>query len=125
MAELTAQTVGRYLNDLAHGHNSDRLKPAFQNYPATGENVFLRMNNELGDAYWVWHSYQDGDAALTHLESVMDICHERLSSAYKSKYDQSVAFFQGSVSRAGTPPQAQGQHAHLQNLLVRVTACLH
>ena len=123
MVVLTTQTVEEYLNDLAHGHNSDRLKPAFQNYPATGENVFLRMNNVLGDAYREWHFYQDGDATLTLLESVRDICHERLSDDYKSKYDQLVAFFLGSVSRAGTPPQAQD--AHLQNLLVRVTACLH
>jgi hypothetical protein len=116
MAGLTEQTVGGYLNDLAHGHNSERLKPEFQNYPATGDNVFLRMNNELGDAYREWHFNHNGNEALSHLENVRDICHERLSSDYKSKYDQSVAFFQRSVSRAGTPPQ--GQHAHLQNLLV-------
>ena len=123
MAGLTAQTVEEYLEDLAHAPNFDRLKPAFQNYPATGENVFLRMNNELGDAYREFHYHQNGNAALSHLESVRDICHERLSDDYKSKYDQLVAFFLGSVSRAGTPPQAQD--AHLQNLLVRVTACLH
>ena len=121
MQAPTEWTIERYLNDLAYENNCYRLKSQFQGSVYTQQDAFVIANNQLRGAYLVWHLYRDAVAALTHLEHARDICIERLSHAYLSKYTSSVSYFEGILSRSGTPVQ---QNVHMQNLLLRVTACL-
>ena len=116
------QTIERYLNDLAYEDNYYRLKSQFQGSVYTQQDAFVIANNQLRGAHIVWLHHRDAVAALTHLEHARDICIERLSRAYLSKYTSSVSYFQGILSRSGTPEVHRD--VHMQNLLLRVAACL-
>ena len=121
MQAPTAQTIERYLNDLAFTGNYYRLKAEFQGSVYTQQDAFWIAANHLRGAYFEWQRDRDAARALTRLEYARAICSERLSRAYLSKYTASVSYFQGILSRSGTPVQ---QNVHMQNLLLRVTACL-
>ncbi len=71
----------------------------------------------------MWAQDHDAEAALTRLGMVSVICNKRLTPAYLEKYNTVVSYFQGMMSRSGTP--VHGQDAHMRNLLLRVTTCLH
>ena len=122
MQSPTAQTIDRYLHDLAFTHNNERLKREFIDVEHTREYVFISMENDLNGAYIMWHQDRDAVAASIHLENARAICEERLYHDYLQKYNACVSYFEGMLSRSGTPVH---QDAHMQNLMLRVTACLH
>ncbi len=109
----TAQTIDRYLADLAFQVNSIRLKSMFRD---TRDNVTIHMDNELMFAYNAWHHNRDAWMALGHLESVQATCLERLSPVYRSKYNTCLTLLRGELSREPTPDLDQ-QDAHIPALL--------
>ena len=121
MQAPTAQTIERYLHDLAYSYNYERLKREFIGFTHTQQDAFRDAAWDLNGAYLSWHQNHDAVAALTHLEKARAICTERLYRDYLRKYNAAVSFFEGMLSRSGTPVQ---QNVHMQNLLLRVTACL-
>ena len=121
MQSPTAQTIDRYLHDLAFTHNNERLKREFMDVEHTQEYAFISAANDLNGAYIMWYQDIDAVAASTHLENARVICTERLHHDYLQKYNAAVSYFEGILSRSGTPVQ---QNVHMQNLLLRVTACL-
>ena len=121
MQAPTEQTIERYLHDLAYSYNYERLKREFIDFEHTQQDAFRSAVTHLRGAHLVWYHERDAVAALTRLEHARDICIERLSREYLSKYTSSVSYFEGILSRSGTPVQ---QNVHMQNLLLRVTACL-
>ena len=121
MQAPTEQTIERYLHDLAYSYNYERLKREFIEFTYTQEPAFRNAAWDLNGAYLSWHQQRDAVAALTHLEKARAICTERLYRDYLRKYNAAVSFFEGMLSRSGTPVQ---QNVHMQNLLLRVTACL-
>ena len=121
MQALTAEAIERYLNDLAFTGNYYRLKAEFQGSVYTQEDAFCIADNHLKGAYFEWQQDRDAAAALTRLGYARAICTERLYRDYLRKYNAAVSFFEGMLSSSGTPVQ---QNVHMQNLLLRVTACL-
>jgi len=73
----------------------------------------------------MWHQRNDADATLTHLQKAKVMCNQGLSRNYLSKYNTVLEYFEALASRAGTPVHVQEQGARMQNLLLRMTACLH
>ena len=118
---LTEQTIERYLHDLAFTGNYYRLKAEFQGSAYTQQDAFRIAANHLRGAYFQWQRNRDAAAALTRLGYARAICTERLYRDYLRKYNAAVSYFEGILSRSGTPVQ---QNVHMQNLLLRVTACL-
>ena len=121
MQTPTAQTIARYLHDLAFTHNHERLKREFMDDKHTQEDAFISADYDLNGAYIKWHQDRDAVAASNHLENARAICEERLYHDYLQKYNACVSYFEGMLSRSGTPVH---QDAHMQNLILRVTACL-
>ena len=122
MEESTAQTIVQYLHDLAYGFDWLRIKREFNITKYMQEEAFIFADDYLRGAYLMWHQDHDAEAALTYLENARVICNERLTPAYLLKYNTVVSYFKASLSRSGTPVH---QEAHMQNLILRVTACLH
>ena len=123
MPAPTAQTIEQYLHDLAYGFPWLKIKPEFNIQKYMQEEAFIFADGDLRGAYLMWHQDNDAEAALTCLENASAICNQRLTDAYKLKYDTVVSYFEGMMSGSGTPVHGQG--AHMRNLLLRVTACLH
>jgi len=123
----TAQDIEQNLYDLAFDHFYERLEGEFTDWDTIREQAFQNMENCLTAAYHQWADHRDALGALNSLESVKVICNQRLRPAYLSKYNESVSFLTAESSRAGTPVHSPvyGQGAHMRNLLLRVTACLH
>ena len=122
MEEPTAQTIEQYLHDLAFDLNSKRIKPQFRGSNHIHSEAFIFADDDLRGAYFACSQDHDAEAALTRLLKASAICNERLTPAYLLKYNTVVSYFKANASRAGTPVH---QDAHMQNLLLRVTACLH
>ena len=122
MQAPTPQTIERYLHDLAYDENWERLKREFINIRYINEDAFHCASWELNGAYLMWHQDRDAVAVSSHLENARAICEERLCHTYLQKYNACVSYFEGMLSRSGTPVH---QEAHMQNLILRVTACLH
>ncbi len=95
-------TALAYLHALAYDDNVLRLQARFRSYPSTGDNAFLRMNNELSFAY-LELSHGDAQAALAHLESVRDICSQRLSDDYRQKRARCVVLLRGLTDTRAAP----------------------
>ena len=119
----TAQDIEQNLFDLAFDHFYERLKGEFTDWDTVREEAFQRADDCLTAAYYQWADHHNALGALTYLENASVICNERLRPAYLLKYNESVSFLTRETSRAGTPVHGQG--AHMRNLLLRVTACLH
>ena len=122
MQALTAEAIERYLHDLAYAPNYYRLKREFIDSKYTQQEAFLNAANHLRGAYLQWFHYRDAVAALTHLEDARAICSERLYYGHLQMYNTAVPYFEGILSRSGTPEVHRD--VHMQNLLLRVTACL-
>ena len=122
MQSPTAQTIDRYLHDLAYTSNWDRLKREFIDFEHTHEDAFISAGYDLNGAYISWHQDRDAVAASIDLENARAICEERLYHDYLQKYNTCVSYFEEMLSRSGTPVH---QDAHMQNIMLRVTACLH
>ena len=122
MQAPTEQTIEQDLHDLAYGFDWLRIKHEFNNWNRMNEEAFICACDDLRGAYFMWSQDHDAEAALTRLEHASAVCNERLTPAYLLKYNTVVSYFQGMMSRSGTPVH---QDAHMQNLLLRVTACLH
>jgi hypothetical protein len=116
------ETILGHLNDLAFQHNYTRLKEQFRDYPATGDVNFMRMNRELSFAYWELSVNRNANAALLHLESVEDVCRERLSDDYRAKYARCrVLLRQLTSTRPSTAPAgARGDMDNLEHLLAKL-----
>jgi hypothetical protein len=116
------ETILNHLNDLAFQHNYTRLKKQFRDYPATGDVNFMRMNKELSFAYWELSVNRNANAALLHLESVGDVCRERLSDGYRAKYARCKVLLRGLTStRPSTAPaDARGDMDNLEHLLAKL-----
>ena len=123
MQAPTAQTIEQYLHDLAFDLDWKRIKPEFSGSNHMYSEAFIFAGDHLRGAYFMWSQDHDAEAALTRLEKASVICNERLTPAYLLKYNTVVSYFEGMMSRSGTP--VHGQDAHMRNLLLRVTACLH
>ena len=121
MEDPTAQTIEGYMHDLAYDDIVDRIKNEF--WDKLSEEAFKSAEDHLTTAYIQWAHHQNALVALTHLQNASVICNQRLQPAYLSKYNESVSYLTAETSRAGTP--VHGQNAHMRNLLLRVTACLH
>ena len=122
MQAPTAQTIEQYLHDLAFDLDWKRIKHEFCASNYIYSEAFIFACDHLRGAYFMWSQDQDAEAALTRLGKASAICNERLTPAYLLKYNTVVSYFEAMMSRAGTPVH---QDAHMQNLLLRVTACLH
>ena len=122
MEEPTAQTIVQYLHDLAYGFPWLKIKSEFNIAKYMQEEAFIFADDYLRGAYLMWHQDHDAETALTYLENARVICNERLTSEYLFKYNTVVSYFKAGLSRSGTPVH---QDAHMQNLLLRVTACLY
>jgi cobalamin-dependent methionine synthase I len=122
MPAPTAQTIEQYLHDLAFGFPWLKIKPEFRKQKYMQEEAFIFADGDLRGAYLMWHQDNDAEAALTCLENASAICNQRLTRAYLLKYNTVVSYFEANASGAGTPVH---QDAHMRNLLLRVTACLH
>jgi hypothetical protein len=122
MQAPTEQTIEQYLHDLAYGYDWLKIKPEFNIVQYMQEEAFRAADNHLRRAYLMWHQDSDAEAALTYLVNASAICNERLTRAYLLKYNTVVSYFKGRLSRSGTP--VHDQDAHMQNILLRVTACL-
>ena len=125
MEAPTAQTIEQYLYDLAFDEIYDRIKNEFNDWDHIHSEAFMFVDDQLTAAYIQWAEHQNALGALTYLESASVICNERLRPAYLLKYNDSVSFLTAESSRASTPVHVAGQGAHMRNLLLRVTACLH
>ena len=123
MQAPTPQTIERYLHELAYASNWDRLKREFIDFEHTQEDAFLSAANNLNGAYLSWFQDRDTGAASLHLENARVICEERLYHNYLQKYNAAVSYFEGMLSRSGTP--VHYQDARMQKLILRITACLH
>ena len=121
MQAPTAQTIERYLHDLAFDQPHQRLKREFMDRTYTQQDAFIIADNQLRGAYFDWRDFRNAIATLTQLENAKDICEERLYSEYLSKYNIVVSYLKGRLSRSGTPVQDQG--AHLHQLLLRCRRC--
>jgi hypothetical protein len=117
MEATTEQPIERHLHDLAYGFPWLKIKPEFSNSNHMHEEAFEAMGHNLRGAYLWWHQNSNAEAALTYLEKSKDICNERLTPEYLSKYNTVVSYFEGMISRSGTPVH---QGAHMRNLLLRV-----
>ena len=120
---MQEQIIEQYLHDLAYGYDWLKIKPEFNIVNHMQEEAFRAADNHLRGAYLMWHQDSNAEAALTCLENASAICNERLTPAYLLKYNTVVSYFRGRLSRSGTPVHDQG--AHMRNLLLRVTTCLH
>jgi hypothetical protein len=123
------ETILDYLNVLAFQHNYARLNEQFRDYPATGDVNFMRMNRELSFAYWEWSVSRNANAALLHLESVGDICRERLSDEYRAKYARCRLLLRRLTSTTPTTPStapadARGDMDNLEHLLAKLGAVI-
>jgi hypothetical protein len=123
MEAPTAQTIEQYLYDLAFDEIYDRIKNEFNDWDHIHSEAFMRADDHLTAAYNQWAQDHNALGALTYLENVSVICNERLQPAYLSKYNDSVSYLTAETSRSSTPVHVQA--AHMRNLLLRVTACLH
>ncbi len=123
----TAQDIVQNLYELSFDEVYDRIKDDFCDYQTIRSVAFQNVETCLINAYDRWVNHHDALGALTYLERVKDICNERLQDAYLSKYNESVSYLTAESSRAGTPVSSPvyQQSAHMRNLLLRVTACLH
>jgi hypothetical protein len=121
----TAQTIEQYLYDLAFDEIYDRIKNEFNDWDHIHSEAFQFADDQLTAAYMQWAEHHNAHGALTYLERVSDICNERLQPAYLSKYNDSVSFLTAESSRASTPVDVDTQGARMQNLILRMTACLH
>jgi hypothetical protein len=111
-------TALEYLHALAYDDNDLRLQARFRSYPRTGDNDFLRMNNELSFAYLeLFHG--DVNEALAHLESVRDICTQRLSDDYRQKRDTCVRLLRG-LSGTRAAPVLQNENLNVRMLLTEL-----
>ena len=122
MQAPTPQTIERYLHELAFDSNWERLKREFINFERTQEDAFISAGYALNGAYIRWYHDRDAVAASIHLENARVSCEQRLHHTYLQKYNACVSYFEGMLSRSGTPVH---QDAHMQNLMLRVNACLH
>ncbi len=122
MPAPTAQTIEQYLYDLAFGDLWQRIEREFLAWEYTHEEAFIFAEDHLRGAYFDWAQDHDALGALSHLDNVRAICNQRLTPAYLLKYNTVVSYFEANASRAGTPVH---QDAHMRNLLLRVTTCLH
>ena len=120
--QATEHTIQGYLSDLAFAPNNVRLKSEFQGSKYTEQEAFIVAGNQLKFAYFAWRYYRSEVGTLSHLANAKDICVERLSSEYLRKYNDSVSYFEGILSRSSTPVH---QDAHMKDLLLRLTASLH
>jgi hypothetical protein len=123
MQAPTEQTIEQYLHDLAFDQIYKRIKDEFCGSNHIHSEAFIFADDDLRGAYFQWAQDHNALGALTHLDNVRAICNERLQPAYLLKYNTVVSYFEGMMSRSGTPVHGQG--AHMRNLLLRVTACLH
>jgi hypothetical protein len=106
--EGAAQTIDRYLEELAYSRNSFRLKSMYRD---TRDDVLTDMNNALLSAYNAWQHNRDAARALGHLESVQATCLERLTAVFRSKYNTCVILLRVELSREQTPePEHQDAH---------------
>jgi hypothetical protein len=113
-------TALEYLHALAYDDNDLRLQARFRSYPRTGDNDFLRMNNELSFAYLeLFHG--DVNEALAHLESVRDICTERLSDVYRQKRARCVVLLRRLTrDRTSTAPVLHDEDLNVRMLLTEL-----
>ena len=125
MEDPSPQTILKYLHDLGFGRNDLRFNDEFYLRSWMQDEAFIDMVDNLRGAYLMWHTASDADATLTHLENARAMCIQGLSRNYLSKYNTVVSYFEALASRAGTPVHPQEQGARMQNLLLRMTACLH
>ncbi len=108
-------TALAYLHALAYDDNVLRLQRRFRSYPRNGDNDFLRMNNELSFAYLeLFHG--DANAALAHLESVGDICSQRLSDDYRQKCAGCTVLLRR-LTGTRAAPVLQGENLNVRMLL--------
>jgi hypothetical protein len=123
----TAQDIEQNLYDLAFDDFYERLEGQFTIWDEIHSQAFQNAENCLTAAYVQWADHNDALGALNYLENASVICKQRLRPAYLSKYNESVSYLTTETSRAGTPVHSPvyGQGAHMRNLLLRVTACLH
>ena len=114
------ETALAYLHALAYDDNDLRLQARFRTYPKTGDNDFVRMNNELSFAY-LGLLHGDANAALAHLESVRDICRERLSDDYRRKRARCVVLLRRLTGdRTSTAPILDDESLHVRMLLTEL-----
>jgi hypothetical protein len=125
MEDPSPQTILRYLHELGFDPNYLRFKDEFYDRSHTQDEAFIRLGHYLRWAYFRWYHQGDSDTTHTYLENVRAMCNEVLKPAYQSKYNTVLSYFETMTSRAGTPVHVQEQGARMQNLLLRMTSCLH
>jgi hypothetical protein len=125
MDDPSPQTITQYLHDL--GFDADNLRINAENYPAsqTQDGAFSRWGRQLRRAYFMWNQHGDSVTTLSYLVKARAMCNQALSPAYLTRYNTVLSYFQALASRAGTPVDVGDLGARMQNLLLRMTACLH
>ena len=125
MDDPSPQTITQYLHDLGFDANILRINTEFYHLSQTQDAAFSRWDRRLRRAYFMWHTHGDSRATHKFLEKARVMCNEVLSPAYLTRYNTVLSYFQALASRAGTPVDVGDLGARMQNLLLRMTACLH
>ena len=125
MVDPSPQTILRHLHALGFDPNHLRMNAGSYHASHTQDAAFITLGHQLRGAYFSWFQDSNLVATLTHLENARAMCNRVLSPAYLSIYNIVVSYFEARTSRAGTPVHVEDQNARMQNLLLRVTTCLH